>query len=165
MPRHEVIQEVLDAFLGLFTQPFEQDLKASVEAAATAILLAGLAGSALLVNGGIRAVGEFVGSSFVLVLVWMLLTATMTKKERRNLMIARNLSVLSFWVAATLVLVFAVELVRPDPLDGAIRRGIVAVVLLLLVPMHMRFNLPVWPALKICLPLWISTVFLAWMTL
>ena len=89
----------------------------------------------------------------------------MTKKERLKLTIARNLSVLSFWIAATLVLVLAVELVRPDPLDGAIRRGIVAVVLLLLVPMHMRFNLPVWSAVKMSLPLWISTVFLAWMAL
>ena len=165
MPKHEAIQEVLDAFLRLFIQPFDQDLKASVKVATTAIVLAGLPGSALLVNGGIRTVGEIVGSSIVLVLVWMLLTAIMTKKERLKLTIARNLSVLSFWIAATLVLVLAVELVRPDPLDGAIRRGIVAVVLLLLVPMHMRFNLPVWPAVKMSLPLWISTVFLAWMAL
>ena len=165
MLKHEAVQEVLNAFLGLFTQPFEQDLKASVKAATTAILLAGLPGLALLVNGGSRAVGEIVGPSFVLALLWILLTAVFIKEERRNLTIARNLSVLSFWIAATLVFVFAAELVRPDPFDAAIRRGIVAVALFLFVPMHMIFNLPLWPALKMTLPLWISTVFLAWMAL
>ncbi len=161
---HQAIQKVLNAFLGLFTQPFEQDIGASSKAAATAISLATLPGLGILFNGGIRASGELVVSSLGIALVWMLLTAVVTKQDK-NLVIARNLSVLAFWIAATLVIIFGVNIVRPDPLDAALRRVFAVGVLLLLVPVHMFRNLPCWSALRMTLSLWISTIFLAWRAL
>ena len=165
MLRIEDVQAVLNAFLGLFTQPFEQDLKASVTAAATSISLAGLEGLALLFNGGIRTALDFGSSSLVLVLVWMAVTAVVTRVERRGLTIARNLSVVSFWIAVTLVFIFAAELVFPNPLDRAIRLLSVSVALLVLVPVHMIRNLPVGAALRMTLALWFSTGALAWRVL
>ncbi len=106
--KRNAIQEVLNAFLGLFTQPFEQDLEAASKAAATAITLAALPALGLLFNGGIRVSREFVVSSFLLALVWVLLTAVFAKQDKK-LVIARNLSVLSFWIAATLVAVIGVD--------------------------------------------------------
>lgn len=159
--RIEVVRTILNAFLGLFTQPFEQDLKASVQAAATAISLAGLEGLALLISGGSRAALEIGGSSLVLVLVWMAVTAVVTKVERRVLAIARNLGVVSFWIAATLVFVFAVEIFFPGPFNRMVRFLSVSVVLLILVPVHMFRNLPIGPASWMTLFLWFSTVALA----
>ncbi|MCY3569096.1 MAG: hypothetical protein OXH38_10745 [Chloroflexi bacterium] len=160
MPNHKAVEEVLNAFLGLFTRPFEQDLRASSKAATTAIVLAALPGFGLLFNGRTRPMEELVFPSLVLVLVWMLLTAVFTKKDK-GLTVARNLSVLSFWIAATLVVIFCVDIFRPDPFDGAVRFMLAAGVLFVLVPVHMLRNLPVWLALKMTLPLWISTMFLA----
>ena len=165
MPRVEAVRAVLNAFLGLFTQPFDQDLKASVTAAATSISLAGLEGLVLLVDGETRTALDISGPSMALVLVWMAVTAVVTKVEIKGLTIARNLSVVSFWIAATLVFVFAAELVFPDPLDRAIRLLSVSVALLVLVPVHMIRNLPVGAALRMTLALWVSTVALAWMVL
>ena len=161
----EAVPTILNAFLGLFTQPFEQDLRASVRAAATAISLAGLEGLALLVSGGSRAALEIGGASLVLVLVWMAVTAVVTKAERRVLAIARNLGVVSFWIAATLVFVFAVEFFFPGPFDQAIRFLSVSVVLLVLVPVHMFRNLPIGSACGMTLFLWFSTFTLAGMAL
>ena len=164
--KQQAVQGLLTAFLGVFTQPFEQDLKAASKATATAITLATLPTLGLSLNGGIRASGEFVASSLMLALVWILLTAIFTKQDKK-LVIARNLSVLSFWIAATLVVIIVVNILLPDPLDGAIRRGLAVVVLLLLVLAHMfrNLNLPVWYALMMALALWISTSFLAWRAL
>ena len=165
MPRVAAVRAVLNAFLGLFTQPFDQDLKASVTAAATSISLAGLEGLVLLVDGETRTALDISGPSLVLVLVWMAVTAGVTKVKLRGLTIARNLSVVSFWIAATLVFVFAAELVFPDPLDRAIRLLSVSVVLLVLVPVHMIRNLPVGTALRMTLALWVSMGALAWRVL
>ena len=162
MPRTEAVEAILSAFLGLFTRPFEQDIKASVTAAATSISLAGLEGWVFLVNGGIRTALDIGGASLVLILVWMAVTAIVTKVEHRALTLARNLSVVSFWIAATLVFVLAVGFARPDPLDRAIRLLGVLGVLLVFVPVHMFRNLPVGSALLMTLVLWFSTSSLAW---
>ena len=162
MPSLEAVRAVLNAFLGLFTQPFDQDLKASVTAAATSISLAGLEGLTLLADPGSRTALEIGRSSLVLILLWMAVTAIVSKAARRGLAIARNLSVVSFWIAVTLVFVFAVQLVFPDPLDRAIRLLSVSGVLLVLVPVHMVRNLPGGSALRMTLALWLSTGALAW---
>ena len=159
--RIEAVRTILNAFLGLFTQPFEQDLRASVQAAATAISLAGLEGLALLVSGGNRTALEIGSFSLVLVLVWMAVTAVVTKAERRVLAIARNLGVVSFWIAATLVFIFAVEFFFPGPFNREIRFQSVSVVLLVLVPVHMFRNLPIGSAFWMTLFLWFSTITLA----
>ena len=161
----EAVQKVLDAFLGLLTQPFEQSLKASVTAAATAISLAGLESLMLLLRGGSRMALDFSGSSLVLVLIWMVVTAVVSRVERRSLAIARNLSVVSFWIAVTLVFIIAAEIVFPNPLDHAIRFLCVLIALLVLVPVHMFRNLSIFAALRMTLALLASTVGLAWKVL
>lgn len=164
----DAVQTVLNAFLGLFTQPFEQDLRASVTAAATAISLGwlgGLGGLALLVNDGGRTAVGIGGSSLVLVLVWMAVTAVVTTVERRALTIARNLSVVSFWIAATLVFVLAVEYLFPGPFNRAIRFLSVSIVLLILVPVHMFRNLFTGSAFWMTVFLWLSTISLARMAI
>ena len=162
MLKLQAVQAILNAFAGLFTQPFEQDLKTSVRAAATSIALAGFPGLAFQVNRGGRTALEIGGFSLMLVLVWMAMTAVLAKTERRKLMIARNLSVVSFWIAVTLVFIFAVELVFTHPLDRAIR--LLGVLILLPVPVlvHMLRNLPCVAALLMTVLLWLSMGALAW---
>ena len=158
--KQKALQEVLNAFFGLFTQPFDQDFTAASKAATTSILLSTLPGLRLLGVGGSRVAGEFAASSLVLFLVLTLLTAVFTKQDRK-LAIARKLSVMSFWIAATLVVIFAVDMICPDPLDEALRLGIATVSLIPLVCVHMFGNLPLWPALRMTIFLCISTVYLA----
>ena len=161
----DAVQTVLNAFLGLFTQPFEQNLKASVTAAATAISLAGLEGLVLLANDGGRTALQIGGFSLALVLVWMAVTAVVTTVERRGLTIARNLSVVSFWIAVTLVFILAVEFLFPGPFNRAIHFLSVSVVLLILVPVHMFRNLFTGSAFWMTVFLWLSTISLARMAI
>ena len=159
------VQPILDAFLSLFTQPFDQDLKASRTAAVTAISLPWLPGFALA-NSGSHTASEIGGFSLLLVLVWVAMTAIVTKPERQELVIARNVSVVSFWIAATLLFIIAVESVFTDPLDRAIRLLSVYVVLLVCVPLHvfrnLLRNLRIGLTFLMTLALWLSTCALAW---
>ena len=165
---YEAILQILNAFIGIFTQPFEQDLKSSVEAIFTAITLAALlsVGLPLLFNGGeIRALQVSASyNSLIIALVWIFLTAIITKQDKK-LAVARNLSVLSFWIAATLVIVLLVDIVCPNPLDGALRLGIAIVILIVLIPTHMFPKLPKRKALEMTICLCFSTIFLAWKAL
>ena len=164
MSKLENVRTILNAFLSVLTQPFAQDLKAAVTNASTSILLAG--SLAFLLNGGTRTALEFSKSSFVLVLVWMAVTAVFarfTGAVRLGLTMARNLSVVSFWIAVTLVVIVAVErFLVPNPLDRTIRVLIVSVMLLGFILVHTLRNLPVRSALGMTLLLWISTSALAW---
>ncbi len=163
--KHEA-RQVLNAFVGLFTQPFKQDINASLKGAVTAILLAMFPGLPLLLNGVIQIEAtKFAAISLVLVLFWALLTAIFTKQDRRELAIARNLTILSFWIAATLVIVYLVNIIVPNPLDGALRRGVATAMLIPLIFIHMICNLPCFPALRVAFSLSISTVLLVWMVL
>ena len=161
MPKLEAIQGVLSAFAGLFTQPFDQDLNAALKSAGMSISLASLPGLAFFANHGSRTALEIAGFTLVLVLMWMAMTAILTKAEHRKLTIARNLSVISFWIAVTLVLVFAMELVFGNPLDRAIRLLSVLALLLVLVPIHVFRNLATSLAFPMTLVLWLSTGALA----
>lgn len=154
--KSKAIQEVLNAFLALFTQPLEQDLRASTRAAVVAISLAGLEGMALWgADSGASAL-EFGGSALVIVLIWMTVTAVFSKAECRMLALARNLSVLSFWIAATLAFVLAVVVLFPNPMDGDIRIWTCGALLLVLVPVHLTrsgygptsvwMTLALWPS-------------------
>ena len=165
MQKIQRVETVLNAFVGLFTQPFEQDLKASIRAAATSIFLAGLLplqGLALVAQRGSLTALEVGRTSFVLVLVWMAATAVFSRAGSRQLAIARNLSVLSFWIAVTLVLVLTVELVFTKELVRASKLASVLGMLLLCVPVHMFRNLHIRSALPMTLALWLSTGALAW---
>ena len=119
------------------------------------------AGGAVAAGSGdtIQAIG---GPSLVLVLVWMAVTAVVAKADRRELAIARNLSVVSFWIAATLVFFLAVETIIPGPFTEARRFAAVLIALFVFVPVHMFRSLPVGAALGMALALWVSTGFLAW---
>ena len=164
MPRVEAIQGVLSAFAGLFTQPFEQDLNTALKSAAVSISVTSLQGLAFLVNHGGPTALEIGGVSLILVIAWMTMTAILTKAERKQLTIARNISVVSFWIAVTLVFVFSIELVFSDPLDRANRLLSVLCLLLVFVPVHMFLNfrnLGVGLALMMTLALWLSTGALA----
>ena len=144
MLRIEGVYSVLNAFLGLFTQPFDQDLKASVQAAATSVCLAVILaaqGISFLTGDGAQTALEIGGLSMVLILFWMALTAILSPTDARNLAIARNLSVVSFWIAVTLVVVLAVEFVFTDPLDRALRLTCACLALLFFIPIHMFRNL------------------------
>ena len=166
--KQQPVQEILNAFLDLFTQPFEQDVKASVTSAATAIMLAfGISSLQFLVDTRILQGigGDFAAYSFVLIVVWMLLTVISHKQEERMLAIARNLSVLSFWIAGTLVVVLLMNVLRPDPLDGALRRVVASITLIPLISTHMFCNLPFRRALTMTFFLFTSTVFLVYVAL
>lgn len=165
MLKLEGIQALLNAFAGVFTQPFELDLKDSVRAAAVSITLATLlAGQGLVFspNLGNSTPLEMAGSSLVLVLAWMAVTAIVVKADRRRVTMARNLSVVSFWIAVTLVLISITELLYSDPLDRAIRLMIVWVSLLIFVPLHTFRNMTLGPALLITIALWFSLGILGW---
>lgn len=158
MPRIKTVEALLRAFARVFTQPLEQDLKDSLATAAVSVMLATMtAGTMLLANGQCRTPGKIGGSSLVLILLWMALTAILTNVERRKLTMARHLSIVSFWIAVTLVLVLAAELVRPDQLAQATRGLIVAVLLVVLVPVHVFRSLPFGSAVWMTLALWLTT--------
>lgn len=155
-------------FIGLFTQPFDQSLKASSRWAGAAILLViGISGLQLLFDYRFLPVkeGEFAAYSFVLVIAWILMTSILHKDEGRKLAIARNLSVLSFWIAGVLVVVLLANSLYPDPLDGALRRLVSSLILIVLISIHMFCQGCSWRALRMTASLWISTVFLVHMAL
>ena len=154
------IQAVLEAFVRVLAQPLDQDLEDSVRAATTSIILVSvLAGATALYKDA--TVRDTIGTSLVLVLVWMAVTAIVAKAEQKVLAIARSLTVVSFWIAATLVFVLASEAVA-GPFALTVRFAGVSFALLILVPVHMFRSLPVGAALYMTLSLWISTGFLAW---
>ena len=122
MVNPEKIRELLAAFAALFTQPVDQqDLPTSLRSAAVSIGLVTLGGVNSLIQNGVRSAGEIVVASLLVVLLWMLGTGVVVQDERRKLVMARNLNLLSFWIAATLILVFLAAMLYPNPLDKTIR--------------------------------------------
>lgn len=156
-------QSLLNAFVGLFTQPFNQDLQASLKATTTAVFVAMFPAFPLFFKGESQ-LQVFVISSGVLAFCWILFTAICTRQGRK-LMVARNLSIISFWIAATLVFVLIAATVFPNPLDGTLRLIFTIVLLFIFVPIHMFRNLPRGGALKMSIFLLISTIFVAWRVL
>ena len=94
----------------------------------------------LRANDGSHTAFGIGGFSLVLVLVWAAAPAIFGKPERKKLAIARNLRVVSFWIAVTLVFVISVEFVFSNPLDRAIRLLAVLGALVAFVPVHMFRN-------------------------
>lgn len=156
MPWREHVQSVLLSFFRLLTQPFEQTPEDSVKGAVTAIAL----GEAFAAIGETDMLGAARGS-LSLVAVWMVVSAVVTEPERRRLEVARNIGVISFWIAATLALALLAELFYSSPMDRAPRLEFVWAGLLLLVPIHMFRNLRVPTAVVMTLALWVSTGFFA----
>ena len=153
---------LLRSFAGVVAQPFHLDLRSAVSAAATSIALA--AGieriNAAIVPSHCNDL-EVVYISLALVLVWMLVSAAATKPESRALTMARNLSVLSFWIAGTGVVVLMARLVAPPDSPSTISMY-ACLGLLVLIPIHLWRNLPIGRVLGMTAALWSSTGFLAW---
>ena len=159
MPWREHVQAVLLSFFRLLTQPFEQTPEDSVKGAVTAIAL----GEAFAAVGETDMLGAARGS-LSLVAVWMVVSAVVTKPERRKLEVVRNIGVISFWIAATLALALLAELFYSSPMDRAPRLEFVWAGLLLLVPIHMFRSLRVPTAVVMTLALWVSTgLFARWL--
>ena len=152
------VRKLLQAFLSLLTQPFEQTPADAVRSAATAICI-----SAAFVGIGQNIAMDAVPGGIALVAIWMTVSAVLTKAEHRSLAIARNVSVISFWIAATSALVlFATELLYQDPIDRSPRLYFVVLWLLVLIPVHMFYGLSFVRALITTVALWISTWLFAW---
>jgi len=156
MPLLAEIPKLLQAFLGLLTQPFEQSPADSLRGVGTSITLAGT-----FAGIGQGSVVEATPPSLTLVLVWMAVSAAVVRADRRKLEIARNVSVISFWVAVTSAFILAAEQVYPDPFDRGPRFYFVAGWLLILVPVHMFRSLTFWRAVVMTIALLVSAGFLA----
>ena len=159
------VRKALEAFATLFTQSIEQqDLSTSLRSAAVAICLVTIEGFTFLIWEGVRPAVEIIGISLLVVLVWMAVTSIVARPEHRKLDLARNLSLISFWIAATLVLVCLAASIFPDPLDTGIRRLSAIVLIAPLVPVHLFRNMRSRPAaLWWMIPaLWTTMGYLAW---
>lgn len=155
-------RDVVDAFVGLLTQPFGQDLRTSVTAAGTAVSLAVMVGGSGALVGGLPDALEFAGMSLVVVLVWTVASVVFAKADHPvKLTLARNLSVVSFWVAVTLALMLATAAVT-DPLSQTGRRLAVSCFLLILVPIHTLRNLPLRLGMGMTAALLVTTWMLIW---
>lgn len=159
--KSKAIEEVLDAFLTVFTQPLEQEVGAAVRAAAVSIVLVGLGGTLIFAADGGALALDLSSSALVLVLFWIVVTSIVSVKHRAR-MLARNLSVLSFWIAATVALVLSVNLLFPRDLDRDIRFWSCVGALMVLVPFHLTRSGYGWASVWMTLLLWLSTGTLAY---
>lgn len=157
MPWRSEIQAVLQAFFGLLTQPFEQSPSDAVKGAATAIAL-----SETFAAVGENDILHNTTISVVLVIIWMVVSAVCASADRRKLQIARNIGVISFWIAATSALILAADQFYANPFERGPRVEFVWGGLFFLVPAHMFRSLRFGPALGITLALWASTGFMAY---
>ena len=161
------VRKTLEAFSTLFTQPTKQQaLPTSLRAATTAIGLCSLPGFGLL--RGVHSAGWISFASLLVVLFWMLVTSIIARPENKELAMARNLSLVSFWIPATLVLVFCAELFFSDPLQKGIRFQGVAGLLFLLILIHLcqcvRFQcVRFWSVLWLMPTLWTTMALLAYL--
>ena len=156
------VRAILNAFAGLLTKPLEQDLNDSLTAAATSVALAVILPISGLVFLAERPPLEIGGCSIVLILVWMVVTTVATKADQTSLTLARNLSLVSFWITVSLVFVMAVEVLITSRWCQTIRFLIVLFLLILAIPLHTLRNLPRRQALAMTGCLWLSMGVLTW---
>ncbi len=155
------VRKTLDDFATLLTQEIDhQDLPTSLKAATRAIGLSTLPGVGLVIRHGVGTAAEIAGTSLVLVLSWMVFTAILSREKK--LAMARNLNLLSFWIAATLVFVFLTDLLFDDPLEKMIRFLSVAGGLFVFVPVHLIRSARSWSILWRLPALWLTMGYLAW---
>ena len=159
----ELPQSLLQSLLGLLTRPFDQKPVEALKGAGTAIALAGA--FVAIGEGGLEAVADTATDaatpSLALVAIWMVVAAVFAKNDQRGPAIARGIGVISFWIAATAVLILLAGQFYTDDFDYGPRRYVVFLGLLILVPWYMRHSgLPLWKAVGVTIALWASTVFL-----
>ena len=159
----QTVRKTLDALISLLMHPIEQeDLQKSKQAAVSAVGLVALPGFGLLIRDGGGAGGERLIASVVIILVWMVFTGVLVRPERRKLELARNLGLVSIWIVLTQVLVMGAGILYDDPFGAGIRFLIVCFLLGVLVPTHLLRGTSLRTAVKLILPLWLTTGILAW---
>ena len=89
-------------------------------------------------------------------LVWIAAMAVLTKRNRRQQVITRNLGFLSFWVGVTMVLMVIATFALSHRLDGSLRALIVCPLLLPFILVHMVRSLPVGSAMLLFVPIFLS---------
>jgi len=161
----EFMQSLLHSLHGVFTRPFDQKTDEALKGAAAAI---GVAGTLVAIGegrlGGLDAIitagTDTAGPSLALVAIWMFVAAVLAKGEKQA--IARAVSVISFWIAGTAVLILVAEqMVYTDINYYEPQRRFVFLGLFFLVPIHMfRIGLSKPKALFMTIALWVSTAFL-----
>ena len=157
MPLLAPIQPLLQSFFGLLTQPFEQSPTDAVKGAAVGIGL-----SVVLAAIGENDIRSTATNSLVLVIIWMLGSAVLATADLRTLHIARNVGVISFWIAGTSALVLLAEQVYSDPISRVSRMEVVLFGLAVLVPVHMLRSVRGLRAAVMIVALWVSTGFFAY---
>ena len=156
-------QKMLVALASVLTHPIDQeDLPTSLRAAASALVLAAPTGLGLLIRDEAASGADVFGTSLIVIMVWMVVTSLLARPERRTPELARNLGLVSFWIAVTLVLVMGAGVLNPDPLDKGIRFLIVFILLGVLIPVHLSRGVGLRTAVKLILPLWLTMSILAW---
>ncbi len=156
------VLEVLKAFAAMFTQPLEQqDLPTSLRAAGVAITLAASEGFVVLGWQGAAAVRTVPAASLVIVLAWMTGTGILSRAPDKQVPLARNLSLVSFWIAATLVFVIVAYWLFPG-LQHAKRFAVVSLLLFVAVPVQAWGIMSLRRATWAVPALWLSMGALAW---
>ena len=163
MVNYEMVRKLLETFASLFTQPLEQeDLPTAIKSAASALTLCTLPGLGLLVRG-VRF--DFFKISLMIMLICIGGTSIVSRSGNKVVQAAKNLTITTFWIAMTLLVVLGVIVIFPDPLDSGIRRLIASVLLVVLIPVHLfQSSVRVMSASWLTLFLWltITMLFLTW---
>lgn len=163
VPVGEVARKTLVALASLLTHPIDQgDLQTSLRAAKAAVALVALPGFGQLIRDGVGAGSDRLVTSVVILLVWMVVTSKLARRDRKKLQLARNLGLVSIWIVVTQVLVMAAGVLYADPLARSVRFLIVCGLLMVLVPAHLLRDTDFRTAAKLTLPLWLTMGILAW---
>ena len=160
--KQESIQKILEAFVSLFTQPIEQqDLPTSIKSCTASIVLSLVFGIGLTLHRE-HSVAEIAGITLVIVLAWMCITAIIYRHENKKLMLARNLSLVSFWIAATFVFVLFNGIIFSSPLDQTIVFVGTLILISILVPFHLYKILSGRHYFLMTLAVWFTMNLLSW---
>ena len=148
VPVRTIVGKLLEAYVGLFIKPFEQNLERALTAAATSVALAIILPVFILgalANRPVQEIGvqKIGANSLVIILIWVVATVVITKPEKTllTLTLARNLSLVSSWIAVTVVAIIAVKLWFHEPMDLPKRLVIAYLALSMLFIVHTWFNL------------------------
>lgn len=139
---------VLEPLYGLVIRPQEQSKEDAIKGAVTAIGLSQVFAAIGDANGLLAA-----RHSLTLLSAWMVVSAIVARPDRRGLEVARSIGAISFWIAATWVLMLLAELVYQNEMDRGPRLVFVWIGLLALVPIHMMRSFCVWRAVVMALGL------------
>lgn len=99
---------------------------------------------------------EVILFSCALLLLWIAAMAVLIQKKRRQRVITRNLSFVSFWMGVTMVLMVLATFALPHGLDGSLRALMVCSLLFPCILVHITRSLPVGSAMLLFVPIFLS---------